>query len=84
MVTVLAAAAAHRILSPTQAWKVHVAIKAHRQKTSRQGKRFSVLPADDGYRPVFMGSVATFHANGRLPASRRGPTFWPVRDWTTP
>ena len=60
LVTALAAAAAQARLTPTEAWKLHVEIEKWRQNHSHQGRRFSVMPYYDDYRPVFQDVVQAF------------------------
>lgn len=60
IVTVLAAAAAQSLMSPTEAWRLHVEIEKWRQANSRGGMRFSLMPYYDEYRPVFMEVCAAF------------------------
>jgi predicted nucleic acid-binding protein len=60
IVTALAAAAACDRIPPTEAWRAHCAVESARQRTSRQGGRFSALPADNGFRATFMRVHAAF------------------------
>jgi len=66
IVTLLAAAAAHGLITPTKAWQLHRAVEASRG-------RFSVLPPDAVNKPVFVEIVQDF----QKVYTHRGRPPWP-------
>lgn len=66
--TLVACAAAHGLLSPTQAWKLHKAME------TADENRFSPLKPDDAYKSVFVD----FTNKVRTLWQRRGKPAWPL------
>lgn len=72
LLTVIIAAAAHELIAPKEAWKLHSAIDKERSAKKGLGS-FSYLKGDAVHRPAFMSSVSEF----RRIHKKAGEPAWP-------